>query len=219
MKVIGVGFGRTGTMSLKYALERIGAGPCLHMIDLIRNHDLIEPWHDAVVKGHPPDWDRMLAGFDSTIDWPGCTFWRELTAAYPDVPVLLNTREFDGWYKSCQNTIYALRQAALTGQLEPGAGTEDPPPPELWQIIGKLIWERDFQGRFEDVDWMRRMYAERIETIRAAIPAERLILLPLEESPGWAPICDMLGVEEPDEPFPHLHDTNEFRTEFGLAPV
>ena len=32
LKVVGAGFGRTGTLSLKTALERIGFGPCYHMM-------------------------------------------------------------------------------------------------------------------------------------------------------------------------------------------
>jgi len=83
MKVIGVGFGRTGTMSIKQALEDVGAGPCFHMIDLIRNQDRVGPWHDAAVKGDI-DFEAMFAGYDATIDWPGCSFWRELMQAYPE---------------------------------------------------------------------------------------------------------------------------------------
>jgi len=218
MKVIGAGFGRTGTMSLKHELEQLGAGPCLHMIDLIRQNELIEPWHDAAVKGQDPDWDAMFAGFDSTIDWPGCSYWRELIDVYPDTPVLLNIRDFDPWYKSCINTIWAIRQAAQAGTLD-GDGSEDPPPPELWEVIGTLIYGHDFQGNFEDEDWMRRNYAERIEEIKSTVPSDRLVIFRLEDQPGWTPICEMLGVEEPAEDFPHLHDTNEFRAEFGLPPL
>lgn len=85
MRVIGVGFGRSGTMSLKHALEEVGAGPCFHMIDLIRDPDNVDPWHDAAVRGEK-DWDAMFSGYDSTIDWPGCTFWEELIEVYPDAP-------------------------------------------------------------------------------------------------------------------------------------
>jgi hypothetical protein len=217
MKVIGVGFGRTGTLSLKQALETLGAGPCLHMLDLIQNHELIPPWHDAAIKGEP-DWDAMFEGWESTIDWPGCTFWRELIEVYPDALVLHNHRDFDPWYKSCKNTIWAVRQASMKGELNGDANREQPPP-ELWQVIGTLIYERDCQGRFEDEEWMRSMHAERIETINSTVPAERLIEFKLEDQPGWRPLCEALGVEEPDEPFPHLHDTNEFRAEFGMPPV
>ena len=217
MKVLGVGFGRSGTMSLKAALEELGAGPCLHMIDLIRNNELIPPWQDAAIEGKV-DFDRMFAGFESTIDWPGCTFWRELIDYYPDTPVLLNYREFDGWYKSVKNTIVAVREASQKDELKPDAN-RPAPPPELWQVIGTLIYERDFQGKFEDEDWMRDMYYARIEEIKATVPAERLTLFELEDQPGWAPIADMLGVEAPQTEFPHLHDTDEFRAEFGLPAL
>lgn len=217
MKVLGVGFGRSGTMSLKQALEDLGAGPCLHMIDLIRNNDLIPPWYAAAIEGDV-DFDRMYDGFESTIDWPGCTYWKQLIEYYPDAPVLLNYRDFDGWYKSVENTIVAVRKASMAGELKPDA-SRPAPPPELWQVIGKLIYEVDFEGNFEDRDWMRNMYEARIEEIKATVPAERLTVFKLEDNDGWTSLAAMLGVDEPDTPFPHLHDTNEFRTEFGLEPL
>ncbi len=216
MKVIGVGFGRSGTMSLKHALEEVGAGPCFHMIDLIRNPDKVDPWHDAAVKGEP-DWEAMFAGYESTIDWPGCTFWRELIEVYPDAEVLLNYRDFDGFYKSCQNTIWAIKQAAQKGELAQDAN-RPPPSPKLWQVIGALIWEQDFEGRFEDKEFIRGLYHDRIEEIKQTVPAERLTLFELGVD-GWKTIGDMLEVETPDGNFPHLHDTDEFRSEFGLKPL
>ena len=216
MKVIGVGFGRSGTMSIKQAIEDLGAGPCFHMIDLIRNSDKVPAWHDAAVKGNV-DFDAMFAGYDATIDWPGCTFWRELLEAYPDAPVLFNYRDFDGWYRSMTNTVWALRQAAQKGELKPDASRPQPSP-ELWQVIGTLIWERDLEGKFDDEAAARKIYEGRIETIRSEVPADRLTEFELG-SAGWPEICGMLGVEEPDHEFPHLHETNEFRAEFGLPPL
>ena len=100
---------------------------------------------------------------------------------------------------------------------QPDANRE-PPSPILWEVIEKLIWQGDFQGRFEDKEWVRGMYYDRIETIKKEIPSDRLIVWELGKD-GWEPLADALGVPVPDEPFPHLHDTNEFRAEFGLAPV
>lgn len=217
MKVLGVGFGRSGTMSLKQALEDLGAGPCLHMIDLIRNNDLIPPWHAAAIDGNV-DFDRMFDGFEATIDWPGCTYWKDLIEYYPNAQVLLNYRDFDGWYKSVKNTIVAVRKASMAGELKPDAN-RPAPPPELWQVIGTLIYEVDFQGRFEDEAWMREMYEARIEEIKATVPDERLTVFKLEDNDGWTSLAAMLGVEEPTAEFPHLHDTNEFRVEFGLEPL
>jgi len=216
MKVIGVGFGRTGTWSLKHALDEIGAGPCFHMLDLIRNPDKVAPWHDAAIKGEV-DFDAMFDGFESTIDWPGCSFWRELIEAYPEAKVLLNVRDFDGWYKSFNNTIYAVRKAAMAGELQQDA-SRPAPSPQLWEVIGHLIYERDLQGKVDQPDALRDLYYERIETIKAEVPAERLTVFELGKD-GWETLAGMLGVEAPDTEFPHLHDTDEFRSEFGLPAL
>jgi hypothetical protein len=218
MKVLGVGFGRTGTLSLKAALEQVGAGPCFHMLDLIQgeNKERDLPYWVKIADGEQVDWHEVFEPWEATVDWPAASKWRELIDAFPDVPVLLNVREFDGFYKSCQNTILAVKLAAQAGELAPDTNREQPAP-ELWGVIEKLIWQGDFQGRFEDKEWVRQMYYDRIEEIKNTVPAERLTVWELGD--GWAPLCEMLGVDEPDEPFPHLHDTNEFRSEFGLQPI
>jgi hypothetical protein len=218
MKMIGVGFGRTGTMSLKAALEELGAGPCFHMIDLITGENKerdLEHWV-RVADGEPVDWTEVFEGWEATVDWPAASRWREIVAAFPGVPVLLNVRDFDGFYKSCANTILAVKEAAQAGELAEDANREQPAP-ELWGVIEKLIWQGDFQGRFKDKEWVREMYWERVETIKREVPADRLVYWELGD--GWEPLADALGVEAPHKPFPHLHDTNEFRTEFGLPAL
>lgn len=219
MKVIGVGFGRTGTMSLKAALERLGAGPCFHMIELImgerRERDLAN-WV-RIADGEPVDWQEVFDGWESTVDWPAASKWREICDAFPDVPVLLNVRDFDGFYKSVENTILAVKLAAQSGAVRPDANRPQPHP-ALWGVIERLIWQGDFQGRFEDKAWVRAMYDARVEEIKAAIGPERLTVWELGVD-GWEPLAAMLGVDVPDEPFPRLHDTNEFRTEFGLPAL
>jgi Sulfotransferase domain len=217
VKVIGVGFGRTGTMSLKAALERLGAGPCFHMIDLImgdgRERDL-EQWAKVAAGEH--DWHEVFDGWEATVDWPAAARWREICDAFPDVPVLLNVREFDGWYRSMQNTIRAAK-VTPPDQLVQDAN-RPLPNPLLWQVIDRLIWEGDFRGRFEDREWVREMYERRIEEIKATIAPERLTVWELGVD-GWEPLAAMLGVEAPDEPFPRMHDTSEFRSEFGLPAL
>jgi len=218
VKVIGVGFGRTGTMSLKAALERLGAGPCFHMIDLImgerRERDL--PYWIDVAAGNPVDWREVFDGWEATVDWPAAACWRDICAAFPELPVLLNVREFEGWYASVANTIRAAKLSP------PGSLAQDanrpPPNPALWGVIDALVWEGDFQGRFEDKEWVRAMYDARIAEIEATIGPERLTVWSLGRD-GWEPLAAMLGVPAPDEPFPRLHDTAEFRAEFGLPAL
>lgn len=219
MKVIGVGFGRTATMSLKHALPELGAGPCFHMIDLImgehRERDLAN-W-TRIAAGERPDWNEVFDGYESTVDWPACSLWEELIEAFPDAAVLLNVRDFDGWYASCRNTILAAKLAAQAGEI-PEDANRPAPPPELWGVIERLVWQGpDLEGRFEDEAWTRAMYERRIEVIRSVVPAKRLTVW--EPGDGWEPLAAMLGAPAPDTPFPRLHDTNEFRTEMGLAPL
>ncbi|HEX7291262.1 MAG TPA: sulfotransferase [Conexibacter sp.] len=217
MKVIGVGFGRTGTMSLKAALERLGAGPCFHMIDLIVGADrdrLIPKWVE-VANGRAA-WQDVFAGFEATVDWPAAARWREICAAFPDAKVLLNAREFEPWYRSMENTI---RAAKLTPPEELQQDANRPPPnPALWGVIDALLWDGEFQGRFEDKAWVRELYDARRAEIEATIAPERLTVWELGVD-GWEPLAEMLGVAVPDEPFPRLHDTAEFRSEFGLPAL
>jgi hypothetical protein len=218
MKVIGVGFGRTGTLSLKSALEQLGAGPCFHMLDLIdaedRSRDL--PNWVRIANGETVDWHEVFADWQSTVDWPACTLWRELVDAFPEATVLLNVRDFDAFYESCQNTLLAVKRAALAGELPQDMPRM--PPSELWLVIEKLVWQGDFQGRFEDRDWIRGMYHDRIAMIKEYVPADRLVVWDLGVD-GWQPLADALGVPAPDSPFPHLHDTNEFRLACGLPAL
>jgi hypothetical protein len=218
MKVIGVGFGRTGTLSLKSALEQLGAGPCFHMLDLIYaepgNRDI--PYWVKVAKGDEVDWHEVLQPYESTVDWPGCARWRELVDAFPSATVLLNIRDFDAFYTSVENTLLAVKRAAMAGELSPDAGRS--PVPEVWMVIERLVWQGDFAGRFEDKDWVREMYENRIAAIKAYVPPERLVVWNLGVD-GWEPLADALGVEAPGTPFPHLHDTNEFRAACGLGPI
>lgn len=218
MKVLGVGFGRTATMSLKAALEQLGAGPCFHMIELITGENAerdLAHW-TRVARGEQVDWHEVFHGWEATVDWPACSSWRELIKAFPDTPVLLNVRDFDGFYESAIHTIRAIWEAGESGGTAPDA-SRPAPPPALRGVIGKLIWEGDFQGRFADREWVREMYERRIETIKETVPADRLTVWNIGD--GWEPLAAMLGVKAPAEDFPHLHDTDEFRAAFGLPPL
>jgi hypothetical protein len=219
VKVIGVGFGRTGTMSLKAALEELGAAPCFHMIDLIMGENKARdlPYWVSIANGDPVDWNEVFDGWEATVDWPAASRWRELCDAFPDLPVLLNVRDFEGWYASVENTILAVKLAAQAGELPQDANREQPAP-ELWGVIERLIWSGDFQGRFQDKEWVRQMYDDRIAEIKATIAPERLTVWTLGVD-GWEPLAEMLDVPVPDTPFPCLHDTNEFRAEFGLPAL
>lgn len=217
MKVIGAGFGRTGTMSLKAALEELGAGPCYHMIDLIRDPSRLSYWQ-AATDGERVDWREALEGYESTIDWPGCTFYEQMMETWPDAAVLLNVRDPEAWYQSCLKTIHAAKAAAAKGEM--GGGTEEPPPPEVMMMISRLIWDGTFEGfeRFaEDKAHALEVFERHNQQVRERVPADRLLVYEIGQ--GWGPLADFLGVPAPDKPFPHLNDTASFRQMFGMPAL
>src|SRR5271167_2823421 len=212
MKVIGAGFGRTGTMTLKAALEELGAGPCYHMIEVLWGDTSRLPLWQAAANGETVDWHEVFAGFESTVDWPGCTFYEQLMDVFPEAKVLLTVRDPDAWYDSTRNSIYASLIAGRKGELV--GGTATPPSPEAFAMISTLIWDGTFNGRFEDRDYAIAMFERHNEEVRRKVPAERLIVHDIKD--GWAPLVEMLGVEEPSGPLPHLNDQASFRQMVGL---
>jgi hypothetical protein len=194
LEVIGAGFGRTGTMSLKFALEELGFGPCYHMIELFEHPEHVPLW-EAAARGELVEWGEILDGYRSTVDWPGCTFYKELMEAYPDAKVLLNVRAPDKWYESARNTIYTT------------VNIPDPPPER--RVVDKLVWEKTFDGNFEDRQHAIEVFERHNEEVKQHVPPERLLVYEVRE--GWEPLCEFLGVKIPtDKPFPRLNDTESF---------
>jgi hypothetical protein len=204
VKVIGAGFGRTGTMSLKAALEQLGAGPCFHMIDIVQDQTSLPYWQ-AAADGERVDWKEALDGWEADVDWPGCTFYKEHMETWPDAPVLLSVRDPEAWYRSVTNSIYAVRATSAERF------------PAIARMINGIIWEGTFHGRFEDKDYALQVFKDHIEDVKRTVPADRLVIY--EVGQGWGPLADMLGVEAPDAPFPHLNDTDSFREMFGMPAL
>ena len=217
MEVIGAGFGRTGTLSLKSALETLGYGPCYHMSVLMRNPSHAGLWAVAAERagrGEVVDWERLLAGYPATVDWPGCVFYKELARAYPGAKVLLSVREPDSWYESFRATI--------------GRGWEDPArrPTRTLRFFRAVVPGADRQVSAVEAVLLRRTFGKsslqepvgRREAISAfvahnaevkrRVPEERLLVWEVKE--GWGPLCAFLGVPEPEEPFPHVNEREGF---------
>lgn len=199
MDVIGAGFGRTGTFSLKTALEELGFTPCYHMREVFHNPDHAQVWERAA-RGDPPDWRAFLAPYRAAVDWPACYFWRDLVAAFPDAKVLLTERDPETWYRSISRTIFDYIQ--LTDQLvhEPGRGPQS-------RLSRLIVEERTFGGRL-DHDHAIAVYQAHNAAVKEALGDKLLIY---DVGQGWEPLCAFLGVAVPDAPFPKSNSTDEFR--------
>lgn len=201
IRLIGAGFGRTGTTSIKAALEELGVGKCYHMIEVLTHPAHVQFWN-AAIAGQPRDWQRFLADYGAIIDWPGCTFYQELMAAYPDAKVLLTVRDPETWYESTYNTIYRLPRTPATRVLR----LVVPHIRRYFAMNDQLIWQGTFGGKFEDRQQAIAIFQAHNAAVKQAVPAERLLVYDVRE--GWEPLCNFLGVPVPqDKPFPRLNDT------------
>lgn len=204
VRVVGAGFPRTGTTSLKMALERLVGAPCYHMRELAGRLNDAAVWRDAYA-GTMPDWHRFLDGYAAGVDWPFSHFWRELAAAFPDALVLLSRRESpERWYQSMDRTVLEGSRRYARGEGETGlrAPWLDHATPE--QAAGMADMSRAMFGAFDDPfdrDGVIATYERHLAAVRAAVPADRL--LEWQPADGWEPLCAALGVAVPDEPFPH----------------
>lgn len=198
LRVIGAGLGRTGTASLKLALEHLTGGRCHHMFEVIANPDEIPIW-TAAAEGTMPVWEDFLGDFVALVDWPGCSFWRELVQAFPDALVLLSVRDLDAWYDSAAATIFH-------GAIEDPASTRDPDDPfaRMWRAIIRDRFVEDLADRHRVIDAAQAHN----EAVMAAIPPDRLIVW--SPADGWGPICEALDVPVPNEPFPHANTKRDF---------
>jgi Sulfotransferase domain len=211
LEVIGAGFGRTGTMSLKVALEELGFGPCYHMSEVFAHPEHVELWR-AATHGKPLDWERIFGGYRSTVDWPGCTFYRELMENYPDAKVILTVRDPQRWYEGAYNTIYTMTRAASSSPIFYLASLVMPRAKGMKRarrMIEEIVWERDLDGRFEDREYAIETFERHNEKVELSVSPEKLLVYEVKE--GWGPLCEFLGVEVPEEPFPHLNDSAVFR--------
>jgi hypothetical protein len=204
LKVIGAGVGRTATFSVKFALEHLGLGPCYHMTEVFATARRNIPLWLDVVNGKP-DWDTIFDGYQSTTDYPACSYWRELADYYPDAKVVLSVRDADRWFDSVSETIFSDQ---VQGSLA-GSPAETMMQGVIFDAFGDRTKDRAFM-----TDWFKR----RNQKVIDALPRERLLVYSPKE--GWEPLCSFLGVSLPDEPFPRINQRDEFSAQLqgGIPP-
>lgn len=201
LKVIGAGLGRTGTMSLKVALTQLGLGPCYHMIDVwAQMPESLALW-EAAARGEP-DWQAIFAGYAATVDYPGCTYWRELMAKYPDAKVVLSTRNPDSWFDSVSTTIFGPFSRRTVAEV--GAQT----------FFEASVLAKIDQQRMNDRAYMTGFFERWNAAVIEEVPSDRLLVF--EAKQGWEPLCRFLNVPVPDSPYPRVNSREEMQQR-GIA--
>ena len=196
LRVVGAGVGRTGTLSLKTGLEQLLGQPCYHMLEIFGRPDHVPLWREAAENGNV-DWARLLDGYGATSDFPACLFWREILEANPDAVVVLSTRtDSQTWWDSASETIFSMDEAHV--------------PPEMaeWFEMWRAVASARFTADWTDEQSSRAAYERHNAEVRASVPSGRLVdWKPVD---GWGPLCDAIGGDLPEDPFPHLNTREDF---------
>ena len=196
-RVIGLGVGRTGTFSMKLALEQLNFGRCHHMEEVdARSPEQISVWASAA--NGKVDWKKAYAGYNSAVDWPTAAFCRERATAYPDAKFILTIRDPERWHASFSQTIVPL--------IQPTAKT----PPELLpflKMVMAVVQKTGFRIPSTKEEILTAFHRH-IEIVTQTIPADRLLLFDVKQ--GWEPLCQFLGVAVPLGDFPKTNNTKDF---------
>lgn len=199
LSVIGAGYGRTGTLSLKGALEQLGFVKCHHMLEVIRHPEQNAGWMAAAL-GEPVDWDALLDGYQAAVDWPACHFYRELAEYYPDAKVVLTVRDPLAWYESISNTtLRVIKQGMANNSPKPNLGSE-------------LVVKAAFQGQLDDAEHAVAMFNQHTSEVKSHIDPDRLLVFDVRQ--GWEPLCAFLDKPVPAGAFPRTNSQDEFDSIF-----
>ncbi len=199
LRVVGAGLGRTGTLSLKIALERLLGSPCYHMLEIFTHPEHIPAWH-AAARGAMPDWHELLGGYAAAVDWPAAAYWPELSEAFPDSVVLLSVRDAQSWWQSADQTIF------------PALRNEPPAEPAFmgeWHAMVQDLFAARFPNTIDNASAAMAAFERHNARVRETVPPYRLI--EWRPGDGWEPICAALGTSVPDESFPHRNSRAEWR--------
>jgi hypothetical protein len=203
LQAVGAGLGRTGTTSMKLALEQLLDGRCFDMSDVFGHPEVAQQWIRATDEDLP-DWHELFRDYRATVDWPAAAFWREISAEFPDAIVILSTRDADDWWMSASRTIFPV----IIRDQESGT-----PLSADRQMILDVLHSR-FTLNWDDADAAKAAYLRHNQEVRATIDPARLV--EWRPGDGWDPLCRALSLPVPETPYPHVNTTDEFRQLSGL---
>lgn len=196
LKVLGVGLYRTGNLSLKTALEILGFNKCYHMFEFCERPQDMETWRDILYKKGNPDYDKLFEGYEAAVDAPACTAWEQLYEKYPDMKIIINTRDPKSWYKSAKTNLY---EKIKEWQIPY-------PQTEVWDTYH---YDIEMEGKYMDEDYAIDFFHKHYDKVRKTIPEKQRLEFQVKD--GWKPLCEFLGVEIPNVPFPHVNDSDSIQ--------
>ncbi|WP_276390727.1 sulfotransferase family protein [Eudoraea chungangensis] len=218
LKIIGAGFGRTGTLSTQHALNELGYS-CYHMKEITKkaNEEHLDFWVKVAETSEnaPHEWNKVFQNYSATIDYPSSCVWKELMEANPDAKVLLTLHPGgpEAWYKSTVDTIYGMSKMWESKLLS----SFIPPLRKMTKMTSKLIWGRFLKGTMDNKQRAINRYNEHINEVTNLVPSEKLLVYSVNQ--GWEPLCKFLGLEVPKTDFPKVNDKEEMKKMIRLMSI
>jgi len=212
LKVIGAGYGRTGTKSLQLALEILGFGKCYHMEALFRNPSDVKHWQNAYEEKET-DWNTLFKNYNSAVDFPSSMYYKLLADFYPESKVILTTRDPEKWYNSAYSTIFSFDPGPKLKLRMLFAMPFSSKARNFFKVIllyDKSLWKKYFEGKFKDKKYTIQKFERHAEEVKKSIPKDRLLIFHPKD--GWNPLCEFLNVEVPSEPFPNTNTKQDFNS-------
>ncbi len=212
LKIIGAGFPRTGTTTLKRSLETLGFKKVYHMKELLVNPTMLHYWKTLDETGDT-DWDSLYNGYDATVDFPGYPWYKEHMKRYPDAKVILTVRDFESWYQSVDSTVWKAgpqtpgEKINMMGKLMASSRARNVV--KCIKFFKKIFFAQELKGKFRDREFAKKVWEDHIAGVKATVPEEKLLIYDVRD--GWAPLCKFLGAAEPSEPLPHLNKKENFK--------
>jgi hypothetical protein len=210
LRVVGAGLGRTGTHSLKIALEKLLGAPCYHMVEVFKRPPDMETWR-AAANGKLPDWHKLFDGYAAVVDWPAAAFWSEIAEAFPDAVILFSYRDADAWWKSATRTIFE----GFRREETPADAPVNPRVNPAFIPMITDLFTKTFTPDFLQEAPAKAAFEHHNADVRKRAPKNRLVEWQAKD--GWGPLCAALGVTVPSEPFPLTNTTEEFRARTNMG--
>jgi len=211
LQVIGTGFGRTGTHSLKLALEELGFGKCFHMYDLIEVSPEKVVYFEKAEKGENVNWDELFEGYHSAVDFPVIRYYKQVMAAYPDAKIIHTTREAESWYRSFSATIlWASRPSVgriLKMMIRMPFSSKVRKKLRVFKYNGVMI-SKIIGKDLKDKQAAIAAFNRHNEEVLATVSRDRMLIYDVKN--GWEPLCRFLNVPIPSTSFPKTNTTEEF---------
>ncbi len=210
IKVFGSGLGRTGTHSLKLALEELGFGKCYHMVELFQHPEGLKYFEQAE-RGGKVDWDKLFEGYHSAVDYPVARYYKQLLTYYPDAKIVHTIRDAESWYRSASETIFWASKPSLLRILK--LAMRLPFSPEVrnrlpvMKFNGKLL-DSEFGKDLMNKEKVIERFNKHNEEVIKLIPKERMLIF--DPKSGWDPLCRFLNVPVPAVPFPKSNTKEDF---------